>query len=95
MDPAERGEALDRCARHVCRGPSLLLLPTVIDVPEKGSGKPTITPKTPFKVKDLHGDMRLHPAIDRFAETVDNRLFPTVGDVESRRSEKTFPQYER
>ncbi len=61
----------------------------------KGSGKPTITPKTPFKVKDLHGSMRLQGTIDQFPETVDNRFFPIDGDVESRRSKKTFPQYER
>ena len=64
-------------------------------IPRRRSGKPTITPKTPFKVKDLHGGMRLSTAIDRFLETVDNRVFPTDRDVESRRSKKTFPQYER
>jgi len=69
--------------------------PPSLNVPEKGSGKPTITPKTPFKVKDLHGDMRLRTAIDRLVKTVDNRVFPILRDVESRRSKKTFPQYER
>ncbi|MEO8156000.1 MAG: hypothetical protein ABI605_23285 [Rhizobacter sp.] len=61
----------------------------------KRSGKPTITPKTSFKVKDLHGGMRLRGAIDPFLKTVDNRVFAIVRDVESRRSKKTFPQYER
>ena len=63
--------------------------------PEKGFGKPTIPPKTPFQVKDLHGSMRLRTAIDLLVKTVDNRVFPTSCDVESRRSKKTFPQYER
>ena len=63
--------------------------------PQIGSGKPTITPKTPFKVKDLHGGMRLCGTIDPCLETVDNRVFAIDGDVESRRSKKSFPQYER
>ncbi len=39
--------------------------------------------------------MRLYSTSDRFLETVDNRVFPIGGDVESCRSKKTFPQYER
>ncbi len=39
--------------------------------------------------------MRLRTGIDPFLKTVDNRVFPIGGDVESRRSKKTFPQYER
>ena len=66
-----------------------------IENSRRRSGKPTITPKTPFKVKDLHGGMRLKESIDRRLKTVDNHVFPTASDVESRRSKKTFPQYER
>ena len=63
--------------------------------PQRGSGKPTITPKTSFQVKGLHGSMRPRKAIDPCLETVDNHVFRALGDVESRRSKKTFPQYER
>ncbi len=83
IDPAERG----------LTSPPLYWLAS--EESRKGSGKPTITPKTPFKVKDLHGGMRPHATIDPCLETVDNRGFLIDGDVESRRSKKTFPQYER
>jgi hypothetical protein len=39
--------------------------------------------------------MRPRSAIDPDLETVDNRVFAIGSDVESRRSKKTFPQYER
>ena len=58
-------------------------------------GKPTITPKTPFKVKDLDGGMRLGEGLDLLRGTVDNPASAASVDVQSGRSEKSFPQYER
>ncbi|CAG1017868.1 hypothetical protein BURC_02567 [Burkholderiaceae bacterium] len=58
-------------------------------------GKPTITPKTPFQVKDLDGGMRLGEGLDLRFETVDNPASAASRDVQSGRSEKSFPQYER
>ena len=37
----------------------------------------------------------LYRVSDVSPQTVDNRVFPIVSDVESGRSKKTFPQYER
>jgi hypothetical protein len=63
--------------------------------PWQAFGKPTITPKTPFEVKDLHGRMRLRRGIDQRLESVDNRVFPFAADVESRGSQKDFSTNER
>jgi len=53
-------------------------------------GKPTITPKTPCQVKDLHGGMRLRAGCIPLHKTVDNLARRARCTVESGRSEKNF-----
>ena len=55
-----------------------------------GSGKPTITPKTPFPVNDLHHQPWRRRGIDRALETVDNHLFATRATYNSTAPEKNF-----
>jgi len=53
-------------------------------------GKPTITPKTPSLVKDLHGSMRPRGGCIPLHKTVDNPARRPGCTVESGRSEKNF-----
>ena len=59
------------------------------------SGKPTITPKTPFSVNDLHGEIAVYRAFLLRVRTVDNCLCAAPAPYNSTAPQKNFSTNER